>query len=542
MEKLSLNKTYRVLTLEDNPLDQQLLEETLTAAGIKCDFMNARSRESYEKAVERIKFDVIVSDFSLPGYDGMSALRLAQQIQKDTPFLFVSGTIGEDRAIESLKQGATDYILKNNQERLVSAVQRALRDSEDRSERKKLEEQLRQSQKMEAVGQLAGGVAHDFNNLLSVIRGNAELVLMSDAPISPSIEDCLKQITDASDRAANLTRQLLAFGRKQAMQPQLLNLNNVIRNLAKMLERVIGENIHLFCDFREGEPVIHADASMIEQILMNLIVNARDAMAKGGEIMISTASVNIDADYVRTNPEAIMGEYICLSVTDNGSGISTQHLPHIFEPFFSTKGVGKGTGLGLATVYGIVKQHAGWIEVVSQVDTGTAFKVFFPTVQSRSIASVSPSAESSPQRGTETILLAEDDPAVRSSTRRLLENFGYKVLEADSAWTALDVWEQHRTGINLLITDLVMPGGLTGRELAQQLRARAPGLKIIYMSGYSLNVVNKDTDFLLRNRNNFLQKPFRANVLLSSVRQCLDGAIAHSAAPAPVPVSPSPTP
>jgi len=320
------------------------------------------------------------------------------------------------------------------------------------------------------------------------------------------------------------------------MQPQLLNLNNVIRNLAKMLERVIGENIHLYCDFREGEPVIHADASMIEQILMNLIANARDAMPQGGEIMISTASVNIEADYVRTNPEAIMGEYICLSVTDTGSGISPQHLPHIFEPFFSTKGVGKGSGLGLATVYGIVKQHAGWIEVVSQVDTGTAFKIFFPTERSHSIASVPPPMESSPQRGTETILLAEDDPAVRSSTRRLLENFGYKVLEADSAWTALDVWEQHSSRINLLITDLVMPGGLTGRELAQQLRSRAPGLKIIYMSGYSVNVVNKDTDFLLRNRNNFLQKPFRANVLLSSVRQCLDGAVAHSAATASAPV------
>jgi len=531
MEKLSLNKTYRVLCLEDNPLDQQLLEETLTAAGIKCDFMNARTRESYEKAVERIKFDIIVSDFSLPGYDGISALQLAQQTQRDTPFLFVSGTIGEDRAIESLKKGATDYILKNNQERLVSAIQRALRDSEDRAERKKLEEQLRQSQKMEAVGQLAGGVAHDFNNLLSVIRGNAELALMIDDQAGPRTRDCLKQITNATDRAANLTRQLLAFGRKQAMQPQLLHLNDVINNLARMLERVIGENISLHCDFKAGQPVIRADASMMEQVLMNLIVNARDAMPKGGEILVSTERVNIDADYVRTNSEAMMGEFICLNVTDTGAGISPQNLPHIFEPFFSTKEVGKGTGLGLATVYGIVKQHAGWIDVSSQVDTGTMFKIYLPTVRSGSITALPAPIESSPQGGSETILLAEDDAAVRFSTRRLLENFGYTVLEADSAWTALDVWEQEKSRIALLITDLVMPGGLTGRELAQQLRSRSPGLKIIFMSGYSVNVVNKDTDFLLRNRNNFLQKPFRANVLLNSVRQCLDGLTGQSPGP-----------
>ncbi|HEX4342571.1 MAG TPA: response regulator [Verrucomicrobiae bacterium] len=523
MDKVLLKKTYRVLCLEDNPLDQQLLEATLGSEGLTCDFMNARSREVFEKAVERIKFDLIISDFSLPGYDGLSALSIAQQTQADTPFLFLSGTIGEERAIESLKKGATDYVLKNRRDRLVSAVQRALRESEERAERKRLEEQLRQSQKMEAVGQLAGGVAHDFNNLLAVIRGNAELALMSGDIIGPRTLECLKQVTTAADRAANLTRQLLAFGRKQAMQPQLLNLNDVIKNLTKMLTRVISENINFQCNFTDSQPVVHADTSMMEQVLLNLIVNARDAMPEGGEIIVSTERINTTAYYLKSHSEASMGEFICLKVTDTGTGIAPGHLPHIFEPFFSTKEIGKGTGLGLATVYGIVKQHRGWIDVESQLEKGTTFKIFFPAANNGSAISTPVAPKANPVRGTETVLLVEDDTAVRSFTRRLLENFGYKVIEADSGVDALKIWETEGERIDLLITDLVMPGGITGRELAEKLTTKSPPLRVIYMSGYSLNVISKDTDFLTRNKNNFLQKPFLSDALLNTVRESLDG-------------------
>jgi two-component system cell cycle sensor histidine kinase/response regulator CckA len=392
----------------------------------------------------------------------------------------------------------------------------------DLTERKELEELLRQSQKMEAVGRLAGGVAHDFNNLLAVIRANIELVLMDGSQLGKRGGECLKQAAAATDRAANLTRQLLAFGRKQVLKPQPLNLNEVIANLNKMLQRLIREDIELRSDCAAGLPFVQADAGMLEQVLVNLIVNARDAMPSGGKLLITTETVHLDAAYAQLHPEARPGEFVALSVRDNGSGIAPEHLPRIFEPFFTTKEIGKGTGLGLATVYGIVKQHQGWVEVTSQVGTGTTFRVLLPTINAPVPAPAEARTDSGLRGGTETILLVEDEETVRVAMRRLLERFGYRISEAASGPEALQKWRANEGSFDLLLTDVVMPNGVNGRELAEGLRTERPGLKVIFMSGYNGEALGKDTTYLRRTKSRLVQKPCSCQDLVQVVRQCLD--------------------
>jgi two-component system cell cycle sensor histidine kinase/response regulator CckA len=513
-------KPSRILCLEDNLNDRELLELTLLGEGMVCEFAYAQTQQEFESALGQAAFDLIISDFTLPAYSGMSALATARKLQAETPFIFVSGTIGEDRAIESLKNGATDYVLKDRRDRLVSAVQRALREGRERAERKKLEEQLRQAQKMEAIGQLAGGVAHDFNNLLAVIQGNAELALLGTG-LDGRTREFLTQITGASARAANLTRQLLAFGRKHAMRPETLNLNSLIGNLTKMLTRIIGEDVRLECQYN-GQPFVQADAGMMEQVILNLVVNARDAMPQGGQLVIATKLIDIGETAVPSHPEARAGEFICLSVSDTGTGITPENLTHIFEPFFTTKEVGKGTGLGLATVYGIVKQHEGWVEVESRVGTGTTFEIFLPATRSPAVAPPTAPPETKRRGGTERIFLVEDDEAVRLMTRRTLESLGYQIVEAASGRKALTLWQAHAMEIDLLLTDIVMPDGIDGRRLAELLREEKPSLKVIFVSGYSLGAIGKDAEFLKRRNNYFLQKPYPAHVLIEAIRHCLD--------------------
>ncbi len=381
MAEFSPKKPLQILHLEDNDQDRELLEVVLVADGLACDFVHAKTRLEFEVALVRRTYDLIISDFSLPAYDGMAALATVRKTDLETPFIFVSGTIGEERAIESLKSGATDYVLKDRRERLVSAVRRALRESNERLERRRLEEQLRQAQKMEAVGQLASGVAHDFNNLLAAIQGNAELALANGDKLDPDTRENLTEIAEASQRAANLTRQLLTFSRKQAIEPRPINLTDLINNLAKMLKRIIGNTVLLQYACRSHTPYVHADVTMMEQILLNLVINARDAMPYGGDLIISTKKLRVGSKHVQASPEAREGEFVCLRVRDTGCGIPPQILARIFEPFFTTKELGKGTGLGLAMVYGIVKQHRGWIRVSSQVTVGTVFRIFLPAIE-----------------------------------------------------------------------------------------------------------------------------------------------------------------
>jgi two-component system cell cycle sensor histidine kinase/response regulator CckA len=390
----------------------------------------------------------------------------------------------------------------------------------DISRSRKLEERLRQSQRMEAVGQLAGGLAHDFNNILAAILMQSEM-LMGEGSLSPGQLDWAHEIGRAAQRGADLTRQLLLFSRHQVPRATDLDLNEVVHNITKMLRRLIGEDIHLQLKCEPRPLLIRADGGMLDQVLTNLVVNARDAMPRGGGLVIETAAVELDELAASQCPQARAGSFACLSVSDSGSGIPPEVLPRIFEPFFTTKDVGRGTGLGLATVFGIVQQHRGWINVYSQLHHGTTFRVYLPRLPSGAPGQAPAPLPSATQRGgTETILLVEDDTALRALVRANLTRLGYRVLEAPTGASALDVWKQHRHDIRLLFTDLLMPDGLNGKELAQRLLEDNPKLGVIYTSGYTADIADKDHP--LQEGVNFLAKPFPAHRLAQALRDCLD--------------------
>lgn len=391
--------------------------------------------------------------------------------------------------------------------------------TEDISEHVNLEGQLRQSQKMDAIGQLAAGVAHDFNNLLTVIQGYTQLLLAMEQSNTISRE-ALDKILAATQRAAGLTSQLLTFSRKQVAQPKAVDMNKVATNVAGLLRPIVGENIRLNIRPTTELPSVMADAGMMEQVLVNLAVNARDAMPKGGELIISTFTCDIDATYLQCRPQASPGQFVCLQVSDSGTGMDTQTMERIFEPFFTTKGVGKGTGLGLATVYGIVKQHHGWVEVASQVGVGTTFKVFIPAVQAVSEQTSFKSNADNVRGGTETILVVEDEPALRELVTKVLRTYGYKVLEATHGKDAIRVWENTDVKPELLLTDMMMPEGMTGWDLACHIRNESPDMKVVYTSGYSPEIFGGEVK--MDSNANFLPKPFHPRVLAKTVRQCLD--------------------
>ena len=389
--------------------------------------------------------------------------------------------------------------------------------AQDVSEKALLERQLRQAQKMEAIGQLAAGVAHDFNNILTVIQGHAGLLQHKmDSPGSQN--KSLEQITQASARAATLIRQLLMFSRKQVMQFRHLDLNDTLGNAIKMLERLVGEHVQI--DFRTQNPIpaIHADNSMMEQIAMNLAVNARDAMPNGGKLSITTSLQTVHRASTPLDPERRDGDFVCLTFSDTGAGMDTQILSRIFEPFFTTKPAGKGTGLGLSTVFGIVRQHQGWLEVESKPNQGTTFRIYFPA--SRQVAEkMEVVVDAALCGGRETVLIAEDEEALRQMVAQLLTIQGYTVLEAASGRQALEVWQHAKRPIDLLLTDMVMPGGIMGSELAERLSSQSPRLKVIYTSGYSPGMAGKDLS-LLEGRN-FLPSHIDGK-LAQFVRECLD--------------------
>ena len=392
--------------------------------------------------------------------------------------------------------------------------------TEDVTERRALEQQLRQSQKMEAVGRLAGGIAHDFNNLLMVISGYSEFLLDRLGP-EPALRGPAQEIASAAGRATSLTRQLLAFSRKQMLAPKVLDLNGVVTENLKMLTRVIGEDIDLVMVPAAGLGAVRADAGQMEQVIMNLAVNARDAMPSGGKLTIETSNVSLDDDYARVHAPLRPGDYVMLAISDTGLGMDSETQSHIFEPFFTTKGL-KGTGLGLSTVYGIVKQSGGYIWVYSEPGKGTTFKIYLPRVaeKAESPAQVASTAESvAAEPGTETILLVEDETNLRYLARQFLEKQGYRVIEAADGAIAMQIAVAHEGMIHLLLTDVIMPG-MNGRELAQRVSEIRPNTKVLYMSGYTENVIghNGTLDAGVR----LLQKPFTLSSLKSKVREVLD--------------------
>jgi len=382
-----------------------------------------------------------------------------------------------------------------------------------------LESQQRQTQKMEAIGTLAGGVAHDFNNLLQVLSMEAGLLKHSGG-LTPEQMKYADQINATVDRAAALTRQLLLFSRHEAAHPRDLDLSESVTTTTKMLRRILGEDIELQVKLAPQPLFIHADAGMMDQVLMNLVVNARDAMPKGGRLIIATAGVDFDESTAAQSPPARTGAFVCLSVSDTGTGISPEVLPKIFEPFFTTKDIGKGTGLGLATAFGIVSQHHGWINVASEVGQGTTFQVYLPRLVGMSNQTIAQKLMTSLPTGKETILLVEDEPALRNTVRNMLTKLGYHVLEAPTGVLALEVWRQHAPEIHLMLTDLMMPDGLNGVELSQRLLQENPRLKIIYMSGYSADNIIKDS--AMKDGVNFLSKPFQTHKLAQIIRDTLD--------------------
>ena len=389
----------------------------------------------------------------------------------------------------------------------------------DVTRRHALEEQLSHAQKLEAVGQLAGGIAHDFNNMLTVVQMQA--TLLRDPRSDPAhLRAGLDEIIAATDRAANLTRQLLTFSRRQVAQPVDLDLADTLGAMLKLLRRVLGEHITLETRFAARLPVVHADRGMMEQVLMNLAINARDAMPAGGRLEVSLAPVDVDAERAARAPGAAPGRHVALTVTDTGTGIAAEHLPRIFEPFFTTKEVGKGTGLGLATVFGIVTQHHGAIEVTSTPGVGTSFTVLLPAVGREVAATAEEAAPAAQVGGRETLLLVEDDTGVRAATRAALETLGYQVLEAGSGSAALAIWAAVGASVALVITDLVMPGGMSGSQLVDILRAQRPDLRIVYTSGYSPDVI--DQRLALGPTSRFIAKPYTREAIAACVRACLD--------------------
>ena len=422
----------------------------------------------------------------------------------------------------------TTLIARNGSERPIDDSAAPIRDVNgnvsgavlvfrDISERRRLEEHLRQSQKMEAVGRLAGGIAHDFNNIMTVIMGFSELLVRDDQPPAER-RDSAQNIYDAGKRAADLTQQIMAFSRKQMLVPCVLNLNTVVRDMGSMVKRLIGSNIDFVTEPALDLGQVKADATQIGQVILNLAVNARDAMKKGGRLVIATANVELDERITRQHPSVKPGRYAMMSVSDTGSGMADEVLAHIFEPFFTTKGIGEGTGLGLATVYGVVKQSGGHIEVTSKIGEGTTFRVFLPLVEETTVPPRNRETLLA-ARGHETILLVEDEEMVRSMMTMILQQSGYKVLEAANGLEAVAVAEKHEEPVHLLMTDLVMPH-LSGREVADRLTALKPTLRVLFISGYTEDlIVHQGVE---SSSVDFLHKPFNLEVLKNKVREVLD--------------------
>lgn len=641
-----METSLRILYLEDDPNDLEMVISMLEAEGFNCEVCHVETRDDFVESIERGAFNIILSDYTLPAFDGLMALEITKEKCPDVPFVLVSGTLGEEKAIEVLTRGASDYVLKERLSRLVPVVKRILKEVEERNERKqaektleeerkfieealdaqtdtffvfepstgkairwnrafseisgysdkeisamkapdsyydeedlkkaavaiekilqvgkgvlelslitkddrrilteystsivrdkggnpkylisvgrdlaerkKLEASLQQAQKMDSVGRLAGGVAHDFNNALSVIIGFTELAIDEVDPTG-RLHANLDEVLKAAKHATDITRQLMAFARKQTMTPEVLDLNKNVESMLKMLRRLIGEDIELAWLPGASLWPTKMDPSQINQVLANLCVNARDAIKGVGKVTIETDTVVFDAVYCADHAGFVPGEFVMLAVSDNGCGMDKEILDNIFEPFFTTKDVDKGTGLGLATVYGIVKQNNGFINVYSEPDKGTTIKIYLSRHEGKSVEIQREStAEIPPGRG-ETVLVAEDDLSILKLAQQILDGLGYTVLTAGTPGEAIDLAKKHAGEINLLVTDVIMPE-MNGRDLAQRLQSLYPGLKSMFMSGYTANVIAHHG--VLDEGMYFIQKPFSRRDLGTTVRKALGG-------------------
>lgn len=506
----------RVLFIEDSDDDATLQVRLLRQAGYDVAHERVDTREALAKMLYD-NWDVIISDYSMPHFSGTDALRLVRERGLEIPFIFVSGTIGEEAAVAALKVGAQDYLMKTNLKRLIPAVQRELREAEERKEHRRLEQQVRQLQRFEAIGRLAGGVAHDFNNMIGAIMGWADLGAEEAAP-GTRLQEKFQKIRSQAERAAGLTRQLLAFARRQILQSRNTDLNELAKEEMNLLKNVIGERIEIQMELAEGLWVAWADPGQIEQVVMNLCLNARDAMPDGGKLLIETRNAEIEEDDAGLQADALPGRYVVLRVLDTGEGMDAETLEHIFEPFFSTKEMGKGTGLGLATVYGIVKQHKGFITVDSARGKGTSFQVYLPV--GRGIPEgAQKRLQGVTKGGHEKILVAEDNESLREAAKEILESLGYQVILAADGAEAVRLFEQERESIDLALLDVVMPH-LNGPDAYAQMCAIRSEVAVIFTTGYATEIS------LVEVRSNgrpiVLQKPYGSAQLAQMLREVLD--------------------
>jgi signal transduction histidine kinase len=509
----------KVLVVEDNPDDAKMVLQELNRAGFETTAQRVDTEAAFLAGLNG-GLDLILCDYAMPEFSGLRALELLKKRGLDIPFLIVSGAIGEEIAVEAMKLGAADYLFKDRLARLGPSVYQALEQVRLRTERRKLEAELIEAQKMEVIGQLAGGVAHDFNNLIAVIMGYSDIMMEKLEADSPLQKDA-QTIRHAAERAAGLTRQLLVFSRKQPVQPVVLDINQVVGDMEKMLGRLIDENVELIFTLEPQIGRLKADSGYVGQVLMNLVVNARDAMPNGGKITVETGNATLDQDYARAHPGAAPGDYVMLSVSDTGTGMTDEVKAHLFEAFFTTKPKGKGTGLGLATCQTIVQQCGGHIAVSSQFGQGATFRVYFPQVQEAIKLSDTAFRTKQPMpRGTETLLVVEDEPAVRHLACQVLRAQGYEVLSATNGQDGLHVARQHKgEAISLVITDVIMPQ-MGGKVMAEWLRATFPDLKILFTSGYTDDAIAHHG--VLDAGVDFLPKPYTPSSLAHKVRAVLD--------------------
>jgi two-component system, cell cycle sensor histidine kinase and response regulator CckA len=524
-EPAEARKPLRVLIVDDSENEVMFVLRALRDGGYEPIYQRVCTASTMREALQKQVWQLVISDFHMPDFSGFESLEVMKQSGLDVPFILVSGLIGEETAVAAMKAGAQDYIMKRKLARLVPAIERELREAQIRVARKaaeealrQSEEQLRQSQKIEAVGRLASGVAHDFNNVLTAIMGYSQL-LLKKIENSPPQQRYAEEIQRCADRGASLTRQLLAFSRNQVLEPRVLDLNVLVTDLEPMLRRLIGEDIKLVSQTTNPLGHIKADPGQLEQVIVNLVVNARDAMPHGGTLTIKTDNVNLKDESLPCPAGIESGLCVLISVADTGTGMSDKVKVHLFEPFFTTKPTGKGTGLGLATSYGIIKQNGGHIEFSSELESGTTFRIYLPRVE-ESLPVLAQVGEQ-PIRTVEnheTLFLVEDETAVRESSELVLSGSGYKVLSAPDAQEALRQ-RPDAGGLDLLITDIVMPG-LGGYELAHRLRSRRPDLKVLFTSGHTQDKLAPFN--CLAPGTGFLQKPYRPEVLARKVREMLD--------------------
>ncbi|HXM44504.1 MAG TPA: response regulator [Bryobacteraceae bacterium] len=506
----------RVLIVSDREGDAQQLIDALRQS----DYVPSAARVQTETALREAlahRWDLILATDESARLGTLSALEVLHETGADIPLVAISSGAPEESVLEVLKAGAADYIARNQLSRLGVTVSREMSQAEGRRERSRLEQQFRQAQKMDAVGRLAGGVAHDFNNLLTVITGYAEL-LLAGGGTEASQSTALREIQRAAERGGALTHQLLAFSRGQPFTLRTVQLNALIVHMQKMLSRLIGEDIELITVAAAEPGTIRSDPGQLEQVIMNVVVNARDAMPGGGKLIVETANAEVDQTYAGPNVDLKPGRYVVLAISDTGMGMDPETVTHLFEPFFTTKAPGKGTGLGLATAYGIVKQSGGAISVYSEPGRGTTVKIYLPSAEANAAAEAAKKSPAAALRGSETILVLEDEARVRKLVCEVLAGRGYHILEAVRGEEAIRIAREQKGRIHLLLTDVVMPE-MSGPQALEQIRARHPNMKVLFMSGYTDEAMVHHG--ILDSGAPFLQKPFLPDALAQKVREVL---------------------